>query len=430
VEDRRTPRSANDLPRRPHVAIAVLNLPVERDRRVIRECLALESAGYRVTVICPRGELGLRHLPGTRDTAIRPFRQPFAGSGVFSFATEFLWSFVCVAWHLSVLVIRHRVVAAQVCNPPDVFWPLALLMRATRRPWIFDHHDLCPELYVCKTAEPRGAVVRVLTLFEKLSMRCASEVLSTNESYREIAVTRGGCRPEKVTVVRNGPALTEVTRSPATKPDEDAPKRIVYLGVINVQDHVDVAILAAERLVERRGREGWELVVAGDGECLADLRRLADERGLTDVVRFTGWLNASEVDRLLRGATIGIQPDQRTDMADLSTMAKTVEYLARGLPVVAMDLRETRRSADDAAVYVPNGTPDEFAEAFDKLLDDEAALATMGKLAVDRFRTTLAWEHQAEAYIRVWQRLVPMPAQAAIPQPRRSADRRQTTADL
>ncbi len=412
------------------MAIAVLNLPVERDRRVIRECRALEAAGYRVTVICPRGDQGLRRLPGTRDTAIRPFRQPFAGSGVLSFATEFLWSFVCVAWHLSVLVVRHRVVAAQVCNPPDVFWPLALLMRLTGRPWVFDHHDLCPELYICKTDAPRSVIVRVLTFCERMSMRCASAVLSTNESYREIALTRGGCPPEKVTVVRNGPALGEVAAGPAAKPDEEAPKRIVYLGVINVQDHVDVAVLAAERLAERRGRAGWELVVAGDGECLADLRRLVDERGLADVVRFTGWLNADEVDALLRTATIGIQPDQRTDMADLSTMAKTVEYLARGLPVVALGLRETRRSAEEAALYVPTGTPDEFAEALDKLLDDDARLATMGAIAVERFRTTLAWEHQAEAYITVWRRLVPTAGQATIPQPRSGEpQRRQSTAD-
>jgi glycosyltransferase involved in cell wall biosynthesis len=410
---------------RPHIAIIVLNLPAERDRRVIRECLALEAAGYRVTVVCPRGTPGLAVLPGTRDTGIRAFAQPFAGSGVVSFATEFLWSFICVAWHLTGLVVRRGVVAAQVCNPPDVFWPLALLMRASGRPWVFDHHDVCPELYACKSAEPSRAVTGVLTFFERMSMRCATAVLSTNASYREKALTRGGCPPDKVTVVRNGPALDEVGSAatgsevgPAAAGGGNGPvKRIVYLGVINVQDHVDTAVLAAERLVERRGRDGWELVVAGDGECLADLRRLADERGLAGNVRFTGWLDGGEVDALLRGATIGIQPDQRTDMADLSTMAKTVEYLARGLPVVAMDLRETRRSAGDAAVYVPNGTPDEFAEALDKLLDDDAALAAMRTVALDRFRTVLAWDHQAEAYVKVWHRLVPVAGAVTVPRP-------------
>lgn len=400
-----------DSDRRPHVAIAVLNLPAERDRRVIRECLALESAGYRVTVICPRGESGLRILPGSRDTAIRAFRQPFAGSGILSFATEFLWSFVCVAWHLSVLVVRDRVVAAQVCNPPDVFWPLALVMRMIRRPWIFDHHDLCPELYLSKSNRPGRAVTGVLTVFEKLSMRCATEVISTNESFKEIAISRGGCRPELVTVVRNGPSAREIAPAPP-RDSTDPVKRIAYLGVINAQDHVDVAVRAAEQLAKRRGRTGWEFVIAGDGECLAGLRQLVEERGLGGIVRFTGWLGAEEVDALLRDATIGIQPDQPNEMNNLSTMAKTVEYLARGLPVVAVDLRETRRSAEDAAVYVPTGAPAEFAEAIDALLDDDAALAAMRKVAEDRFQTTLAWEHQAKAYVEVWRRLVPVPGQS------------------
>ena len=235
-------------------------------------------------------------------------------------------------------------------------------------------------------------------------------------------------------MVRNGPALAEVRGG--TGDDRARRRRIVYLGVINVQDHVDVAVLAAEQLAARRGRDDWELVVAGDGECLADLRTLVDERGLDDVVRFTGWLDAAAVDALLRSATLGIQPDQRTDMADLSTMAKTVEYLARGLPVVATDLRETRRSAADAAVYLPTGTPAEFADAMDALLDDPPALARMGAVAAERFRTVLAWEHQAAAYLRVWHRLVPVPAaavrieaatqpvapQPVVPQPRPAGD--------
>ncbi|MDO3704285.1 glycosyltransferase family 4 protein [Micromonospora sp. C28SCA-DRY-2] len=400
--------------RRPHVAIAVVNLPVEKDRRVIRECLALEGAGYRVTVICPRGGQRLRHLPGSRDTAIRSFRQPFAGDGVLSFAAEFAWAFLWVAWHLAVLVVRHRVVAAQVCNPPDVFWPLALAMRATGRGWIFDHHDLSPELYACKTGAPRPVVTRLLTWFERLSMRFASQVVATNESYRQIALTRGGCPPGRVTVVRNGPAAGEIAAPTGTDP---ATRRIVYVGVINEQDHVDRAVLAAERLAARRGRDGWEMVIAGDGECLPELRSMVDERGLGDLVRFTGWLQAPEVDALLRDATLGIQPDIFSDMTNLSTMAKTVEYMARGLPVVAVDLLETRRTAGDAGRYVATGSGDEFAEALDELLDDPSRLARMRAIARERFTSVLAWEHQAAAYLDVWRRVVPLPLATAATQP-------------
>jgi glycosyltransferase involved in cell wall biosynthesis len=394
--------------KRPHVAIVVVNLPAERDRRVIRECLALEAAGYRVTVVCPRGVPRLTHLPGTRGTAIRTFPQPLAGRGIASFALEFLWSFVCVAWHLAALTARGGLRAVQVCNPPDVFWPLALAMRALGKKWIFDHHDLCPELYECKTDAPRRAVTRTLIFFERMSMRCASAVTTTNESYRAIAIERDGCRPEKVTVVRNGPSLAEIG-APAvpTRPTSATPQ-IVYLGVMGTQDRVDTAVLAAERLVDARGRVGWQMVLAGDGECMPELRRLVEDRKLADVVRFTGWLEAGQVDVVLRHATIAIQPDPPTDMAHLSTMAKTIEYLARGVPVVAADLRETRSSAGDAAVYVPSGTPDEFAKALDELLDDEPARARMREVALERFRTRLAWDHQAAAYVRVWQSLVPL----------------------
>ncbi|MFC7545815.1 glycosyltransferase family 4 protein [Plantactinospora sp. GCM10030261] len=390
-----------------HVVIVVVNLPAERDRRVIRECQALEAAGYRATVICPRGPGRPTTLAGTASTSILSFRQPFAGNGVLSFAAEFAWALIAVTIRLLALMVRDRVDAVQACNPPDVFWVLALLMRALRRPFVFDHHDLSPELYQCKTERPRAAVLRVLLLLERLSWRCATAVVATNESYRELAIRRGGCAPDRVVVVRNGPTLAEVDPAePSARQPEDR-RLIAYLGVINPQDHVEVAVLAAERLVRLRGATDWRMVIAGDGDSLPALRAMVAERGLDQVVRFTGWLEAAEVDRLLRSATLGIQPDKRTRMAELSTMAKTVEYLARGLPVVAVDLLETRRTAADAASYVANGTPDELAAALDRLLTDDAARTAMRDVARRRFRHHLAWDHQAIAYTDLWHRLLP-----------------------
>ena len=390
---------------RGHVVIVVVNLPVERDRRVIRECLALEEAGYQVTVICPRGPGRLTRLPGSRSTAIRSFPQPLAGSGVLSFAFEFAWALLAVTTRLLGIMLRRRVDAVQACNPPDVFWVVAILMRALGRPFVFDHHDLSPELYECKTDSPKPAVLAVLKWFEKMSWRRSSAVVSTNESYRDLAITRGGCDPDKVVVVRNGPTIAEVAVPDSTR-DEGGRHTIVYLGVINPQDHVDAAVLAAERLVGLRGNADWKLVIAGDGECLPDLRRLATEKGLDDVVEFRGWLEAGQVDDLLQTATVAIQPDPPTKMAELSTMAKTVEYVARGLPVVAVDLLETRRTAEGAALYVPTGAPDELAKALDLLLSDNAARAEMSRIARTRFVEQLAWDHQAKSYIRLWDRLL------------------------
>ncbi|MEU0559738.1 glycosyltransferase family 4 protein [Dactylosporangium sp. NPDC006015] len=388
-----------------HVVIAVANLPVERDRRVIREVKALEAAGYRVTVICPRGASKISHVPGTVDAKVRSYKMYESSGGAVSFAIEFAWSFVCIGWHLMAAVLRDRAAAAQVCNPPDVFFPLALLMRMLGRPWVFDHHDLSPEVYQARGGRPGSLLDRILLRFEKWSQRAASAVVSTNESYRELAISRGGCDPSRVVVVRNGPSAAEVKPVAAAQLDVDD-HTIVYLGVLGAQDGVDNAILAAERLVDLRGRLGWRLVVAGDGECLESLKALTVERKLEDVVEFTGWLGVEEIDRLLRTASVGLQPDPRSAHAEVSTMAKTVEYLARGLPVVGVDMRETRRSAGDAGVYVPNGTPEEFAVALHRLLDDPVARASMRNVALARFRNTLAWEHQAAAYVRLWDELL------------------------
>lgn len=414
---------------RPHIAIIVANLPAERDRRVIRECLSLEQQGYAVTVIAPRGQKGLRVLPGSRDTRLKPYPLLVQGGGVASFAVEFLWSFLWVGARLFGEVLRGRAQAVQVCNPPDVYWPLALLLRALRRPWVFDHHDLCPEVYATRSGgSPNRLAYRLLVAFEWLTLRTASAVVATNESYRDNALARG-VRPERITVVRNGPASTEVAADHA--PDHAAdvdptthPHRIVYLGVIGPQDNVAAAVLAAAELVQRRGRLGWEMVIAGDGEAMPELRRLITEHKLDDVVTLAGWLGGAEVDALLRTATVAIQPDAPTRMNHLSTMAKTVEYVARGVPVVAVDLVETRRTAGDAARYVPTGDPAEFAHALDSLLDDATTRRRMSETGRARFTESLSWDHQAVGYVSMWNQLLARHRRErpVIPAPRPASD--------
>lgn len=393
---------------RRQVTIIIANLPAERDRRVIRECLTLERNGYEVTVIAPRGERGLRVLPGSRNTRLKPYPLIVQGGGVFSFALEFAWSFLWVSIRLLGEVVRGRAHAVQVCNPPDVYWPLALLLRLLRRPWVFDHHDLCPEIYATRAGDrqPNRFVLVLLRLFEWLTLRTASAVVATNDSFREHALRRG-VPGRRVTVVRNGPTIDEVSMASPVRPHP--PHRIVYVGVLGPQDNVEAAVLAAEQLAKRRGRHGWRLTIAGDGECMPALMELVAERGLADVVELAGWLQAPDVDALLREATVAIQPDAPTRMNHLSTMAKTVEYLARGMPVVAADLIETRRTAGDAASYVPNATPEEFAVALDELLDDPDRRERMRMIGLARFADWLSWDRQAEAYMSVWHRLLGAP---------------------
>jgi glycosyltransferase involved in cell wall biosynthesis len=387
-----------------HITILVANLPAERDRRVIRECLTLERAGYTVSVIAPLGTPGLRTLPGSRDTRLKPYPVPVQGSGVLTYAFEFAWSFAWIAARLFGEILRGRAHAVQVCNPPDVYWPLALLLRALGRPWVFDHHDLCPEIYATRRAgQPNRLVFAALELLEWLTLRTASAVIVTNESFRANALRRG-VPDRRVTVVRNGPAVAEISTS--STPADAETQRVVYLGVLGPQDNVETAVLAAGHLVRRRGRTGWRMTIAGDGEMMPPLAKLVADQGLADVVEFSGWLDGRAVDKLLHDATVAIQPDAPTRMNQLSTMAKTVEYLGRGVPVVAADLIETRRSAGDAARYVPNGTAAEFAAALDELLDDSRARQEMRAAGMARFAERLSWETQAEAYLGVWRRLL------------------------
>jgi glycosyltransferase involved in cell wall biosynthesis len=395
------------MTRRPHVTILIANLPAERDRRVIREALSLEDAGCDVTIIAPRGDRTLKTLPGSRNTRLKPYPVYVYGSGVLSFAWEFVWSFTCIAVRLLGEVLAGRAHGVQVCNPPDVYWPLALLVRAMGRPWIFDHHDLCPEVYATRSGgQPNKWVFRILELFESLTLRTATAVFLTNESFRDNALRRN-VAPEKLTVVRNGPSYAEIADPPGhAAPSADTGHHVVYLGVLGPQDNVEGAILAAEHLTRLRGRADWRMTVAGDGESLPALRRLAKERGLEDVVHFAGWLDGPKVDELLRSATVAIQPDLPTKMNDLSTMAKTVEYLGRGVPVVAADLTETRRTAAEAASYVPNGTPGEYALAINELLDDPERRERMRAAGRQRFTEMLVWERQATRYVAVWRRLL------------------------
>lgn len=412
------------MARRPSVSILVANLPAERDRRVIRECLSLEAAGFDVTVIAPRGDRSLTILPGSRGTRLRPYPVKVLGSGPVTFAVEFAWSFLCVAVRLLGELLRGRAQAVQVCNPPDVYWPLALLIRALGRPWVFDHHDLCPEVYATRAnGSPNRMMFRTLVALEWLTLRTATHVFATNESFKENAERRG-VRPGKVTVVRNGPAASEISPTEPVAADQH---RIVYLGVIGPQDHVEGVVEAAEALRYRRPQRDWRVVIAGDGEQMPVLTKMVADRGLGDVVEFAGWLDGPAVDDLLRSATVAIQPDLPTRMNDLSTMAKTVEYLGRGVPVVAVDLTETRRTAADAAVYVATGSGEEFAEAIDDLLDDPERRAQMRRDGLARFAERLSWNIQERMYVGIWKTLLAKKltkSTVEIPQQRQPAEDR------
>ena len=387
------------------ILIIVQNLPVPFDRRVWLECQALTSAGYRVAVVCPKGkgDPGYEVIDGVEIHRYRPYAP---GGSKLSFVAEYAYSFLATAWHTLKARRNGRFAVIQACNPPDIFWPIALAFRLERTKFVFDHHDLCPELFLSRFENPPALPYKGLLWLERRTLRTARHVISTNESYRQIAIERGGKSPGDVTVVRTGPNPDRLKRGPAEEELKRGRKHLVaYIGVMGPQDGVDIAVRAAGIIVREFGRDDIAFTLIGSGDSYDELVALRDELSLQGHVEFTGRAPDELVTKIMSTASAGLSPDPKNPLNDVSTMNKTMEYMAFELPVVAFDLRETRVSAQDAAVYATPNDVHEYAKALVGLLDDEAARAQLGKLGRARVEDDLAWSHQERAYLGVYQRL-------------------------
>ncbi len=388
------------------VLIIVQNLPVPFDRRVWLECQALVSDGHQVAVVCPKGEddPAYQVIDGVELHKYRPYAP---GGSKVGYIAEYVYSFVATAWLTRRARRSGRFGVLQACNPPDIFWPIALVLRAidgTR--FVFDHHDLSPELYQSRFPDGPKLPYQALRALERRSHRTANHVISTNDSYRDVAVTRSGKPATDVTVVRSGPDPQVLRRGPAhPKLRRGRAFLAAYLGVMGPQDGVDVVVRAADIVVNKLGRDDIAFTLIGSGDCFGDLVALRDELGLAGHVEFTGRAPDELVGHILSTADVGLSPDPRNPLNDLSTMNKSMEYMAFELPAVAFDLRETRVSAGDAAVYVESGDVHDYAMAIVELMDDEPRRSRLGRLGRARVEQKLAWSHQQGAYLSVYRRL-------------------------
>lgn len=389
-----------------HVLIVVQNLPVPLDRRVWLECQALVARGYDVSVICPQG-------PGdpTRQTIdgvrIYKYRPAPDAVGLLGYAREFVYSWLRTAL-LTLAVWRDRPFhVLQACNPPDTYWLLAKLWKRRGVRFVFDHHDLNPELFLSRFGPPKRPrerlELRVLRWLERHTFRTADQVISTNESYRRIAIERGGCRPEDVTVVRSGPDTRQMRPVRPVVPTTGY--TLAYLGIMGPQDGVGIILELMRELVQRRGRDDVRVVLMGFGDCYEQLRQEATRSGLDDVVTFTGRVGKAEIATVLSAADVGLCPDLKSPLNDVSTMNKTMEYMAYCLPSVSFDLAETRVSGGDTVQYVDSGDVAGFADAVERLLDDDDLRADLGLRARRRVVEHLDWRPQADAYVGVYDRM-------------------------
>jgi glycosyltransferase involved in cell wall biosynthesis len=389
------------------VLIIVQNLPVPFDRRVWLECRALVETGWAVSVVCPKGKGDPRHhvVEGVELYKYRPYPPTQRKLG---FVAEYLYSFVMTAWLTAKVWRRHRFDVLQTCNPPDIFWPLGLLYRALAGSrFVFDQHDLCPELYESRFPDGPRLPYRGLRLLERRTYGAADHVIATNDSYRRTAIERGGKRPDQVTVVRSGPDVDRM-RARQADPSLRRGRRflVAYIGVMGPQDGVDIVLRAADRIVHELGRDDVAFTLMGTGDCFDDLSELCEKLDLRDYVQLTGRVPDDVVLGVLSTADVGLSPDPKNPLNDVSTMNKTMEYMAYGLPVIAYDLKETRVSADAAGIFVTPGDVEGYARAISDLLDDSERRRALGSAARLRAQEVLDWKEQERKYVGVFDGLL------------------------
>lgn len=399
----RTPRRSRKRGRR--VLIIVQNLPVPFDRRVWLEACALRDAGFQVSVVSPKapGDPSFHVIDGIR---LRKYRPTAATGGLVSFVWEFAY---CWA-RTSALVCRTAAGegfdAIQACNPPDTYWALAAPFKLFGKRFVFDQHDLCPEVYVSRFPHGSRLVYGALRFLERATYALADEVIATNESYRDIALRRGHVPAERVTVVRTGPDPERLRRvEPVESWRQGRRYLCAYLGVMGPQDGVDL-VLRTVAALDEAGRDDVHFVLIGGGDSYDELVELAGTLGVTERVTFTGRVADETVFEILSTADIGLCPDPLNSLNDVSTMNKTMEYMAFELPVVAFELRETRVSAGDAAVYARPNDVNAFATAITELLDDPKRRVAMGRLGRERVERVLAWRYESPKYVGVYERLI------------------------
>lgn len=390
--------------RPPRALLLVENAPVPGDRRVLGEAKALVAHGFEVSVICPAWaeEPARATLEGIEVRRYRPWH---ASGGAASQVAEYLTALVKTWWLMVGLAQKPGFDVIHACNPPDLFFVLAWPFKLMGTRFVFDQHDLSPELYAALYGRDDGLIMNLLRWSERWSYRTCDAVIASNGSYADLACGRGGVARDRVFVVRNGPR-EDWPRPVGADPDLRGGRRflVVYMGVMGYQDGVDVLLQAVATLVHRMGFTDATFALVGDGNASADLKRQAAALDIEDWVDFRGWVNdEDELSRYLVTADACVCPEPSSPLNDRSTFIKVMEYMASGTPVVAFDLPETRVSAGDAAVYATPGDVEGFAQRIVEVLTDGELAERMTGVAAERM-PALRWERQVPGLIAAYER--------------------------
>jgi glycosyltransferase involved in cell wall biosynthesis len=395
-----TARSIGSIPatrvdRRRGVLIIVQNLPLPFDRRVWQEATELVANGYTVSVICPKGKGYERSYECVNNVHIYRHPLPFEASGVLGYLIEYplclffeFWLAFRVLWTQGFDVIH-------ACNPPDNIFLIGAFFKLFGKKFLFDHHDINPELYEAKFRR-RDIFHKLMLLWERLTFMAADVSIATNNSYRDIAITRGKMDPDKVFVVRSGPSLERMKIIPPVHElKKGRPYLVGYVGVMGRQEGIDYLIEVARILVHDMKRTDVHFALVGGGPLFEDLKKIAEEKGVADFMTFTGRAPEQLLLEVLNTADICINPDEVNPMNDKSTMNKIMEYMALGKPIVQFDLTEGRFSAGAASLYAKANDAKDMADAVVYLLERPAVREEMGRQGRARVEKELAWSYEA-----------------------------------
>ncbi|HET9919055.1 MAG TPA: glycosyltransferase family 4 protein [Ktedonobacteraceae bacterium] len=391
------------------VLMLVENMTVPSDPRVWMEATTLRDAGYHVSVICPKGNTSCKESYSCIDQ-IHIYRYPLPA--IHRKYIEHVVEFSCALFMTFLLsfkvFFRHGFDVIHAANPPDMFFLIGLFYRPFGKKFVFDQHDIAPEMFQVLFGGRVKVLYRLLRRMEMLSYKTAHLVITTNETFRWFAIKRGHCQTDKVVIVRNGPDMQRLDAVELEEPSALPGRRrylLGYIGVMGKQDGVEHILYALHDLVYKRDRQDVSVVLIGEGSASPKLRELAQKLKLDAYITFTGWLEKKEAFRYLATADIGLQPDPQNGLNEFCTMIKTMEYMALGLPIVSFDLVETRFSAQNAALYAVPNEAEDFANQIETLLYDEMLRHSMGAFGRKRVERALSWEHNRKRLLAAYESL-------------------------
>ena len=398
------------------ILFLVENLPSPFDRRVWQEANALKDAGYGVSIICPTGKGYEKKFEEIDGIAIYRYNLPNEAEGALGYLLEYgaalFWTFL-LCWRV---LFTRGFDAIHACNPPDLFFLIGGFFKLLGKKFVFDHHDINPELYEAKFGR-RDFFWKLMVALERWTFRTADVSLATNESYRRIAIERGGMDPARVHVVRSGPSLERMKVGPADPALRKGRDYLVgYVGVMGRQEGIDLLLQAARIIVQDLKRTDVHFGLVGGGTSLEEMKALAAELGIADHVTFTGRVPDAEMLAMLNTADVCVNPDIANDMNDKSTMNKIMEYMALGKPIVQFDLTEGRFSAQHASVYAERNNPASLAAKIVELIDDPVRRKDMGDFGRRRVVNELEWRYEVPKLLAAYQQVLP-PRTLRVPTP-------------